>query len=412
LGGTAHGSPCNPYDLARPVVAYGYECPVGLGIYSFTRYDVTGDRRRMIFMHYTDYTQPPELQRTLYVQIVRGRATKRADADDLRYPIDICIYSENGSISAPIIHQIGGDKSMSICCHPSSDDDDEEVSGAACPVVPPDFPMPAPLRDVEPTVDDAEQAALHSLLTVLQEQLPWRTKWRWERAAVMNLMDPNRESVKAALFAYDPNDPPDDFSGLTATEPNAGYIIYPDGTYVPAPILTEPPPPSQLIPQIARVHVQSRTFRSPRPQVHDGPLNDVFQHIIAVFAGRVGTFSGGYGSYCPLKHCFHGATWAFKRKAGEQPKEVFYKCNHGRCPWEIGMSWFCEFASSYNRDHHVHLKTCGTSYDPTSVLYGHNCNDDTTMEYASVRLNYHWGNKFAGYPCLDSSAHWYPDLCW
>jgi len=377
------------------VVEWGYECPTGLSIFGAKRYDATGTRRLMVFISWSDQSISEDQRKTVYMQIVRGPKTGKPDEEggDTRYDIEICAWSD--SVQDPHIHQLAGNSSMSVCCSGGADPD-----GSSCPPIPFDFPLPTPNGWIPPSPAEAEYEAISHLLDLLRTDLPWRKKWRYEHEAVMHLASPLREPIKQELIqalnsalANAPSEMPSDAEGL---------LLYPDGTVVPA-LPSEGPtdiPPS--LPPLP----EPRSWLEPQLGFKR------YQHAIAVFKGPVNSW------YCSVRrwHCEHSAAWAFRRYGGWGSfKEAWYNCNHGRCPWDAsnGMRWWCAYQSWPDRYDHVHSTPCYTLYDPSSSLYGHNCNDDTTREYASVRYDYHWGSGWVGYPCLDTFTHHnYPHNCW
>ena len=132
----------------------------------------------------------------------------------------------------------------------------------------------------------------------------------------------------------------------------------------------------------------------PAPQNH--PTG--YQHYIEIHSSSVRGTGG---------HAAHGATVAYRIPHCGAINFAWSRCNHGRCYYL--MPWKCSLYSPANRVSHVHVTTCGTYYNPFSTLGGHNCNDDTFVEYLSVRNNAHF-DRYGG-TCSDPFRADYTTNC-
>lgn len=345
------------YDCGEGGRVLEGDCPETLKIFSAKVTDPHGKRRRNVLMRFEDGSGE-----VVYVQIVRGnRNRNRAqDADMPRYAIDICAWAKDG-VTQPLLNQIGGDESVSVCCNHEEEDDD-------CPA-PSDLPLP-----LQSEIGGNRTAAYNALDTLAQMfyylDMPWHRRWTYEESAFVSLASPVRNTMRNAITS-------------TAYEVPAGY----NGVVIDA-------DSGEVTPTGDGMTAGARTHTS-------------YHHIISVHRAPMAQCGN-----IPFIGCEHSATWAFRCKQGVGCEEAWYKCNHGRCPWGKNMQTMCWFQSYPNRTSHVHLTTCNSRYDYTSITGGHNCNDDTWREYASVYGNRHVGDGDTGSPCADWYIHNYPTRCW
>lgn len=130
-----------------------------------------------------------------------------------------------------------------------------------------------------------------------------------------------------------------------------------------------------------------------RPLTHTG-----YQHWIEIHAA----------AFVHVGHTTHAATRAFRIRNGVWGF-AWDRCNHGRCP--MLMPFQCAFISDWSRQYHVHNQPCNTGYNVFSLNGGHNCNDDTAIEYETVRINFHL-DGYNSRVCNDWNRHDYFWWCW
>jgi hypothetical protein len=83
-------------------------------------------------------------------------------------------------------------------------------------------------------------------------------------------------------------------------------------------------------------------------------------------------------------------------------------CNHGTCAGKMPLK--CSWTSAPVRNAQVKNNTsCSTSYNATS-FFGHNSNDDTDLQYRSVRFNRYYSTTSG--VCNDASGNTKPTWCY
>ncbi len=82
----------------------------------------------------------------------------------------------------------------------------------------------------------------------------------------------------------------------------------------------------------------------------------------------------------------HSGTRSYCKVTSTGAQVGYYqRCNHGTCPGGTGMRCYCKGTWS-NRTNDLKGNTnCSTYYNPLSTMGGHNCHDDTYLQFTNVR---------------------------
>jgi hypothetical protein len=362
---------CGP---GRAVLEAGMNCPNYLQAFAVKLDDADGRPRKQIFVRYDD----PNGE-TVYLQILRGARLRRSDDEAGRYAIDICAYG-SGGVEDPLIVGMGTDHNTTVCCLPpdaEGDDGNDEDDEVECPPVPLDYPVPL-VADRGSSRANAQQA-LRNLVALFDLYYPWQSRWTAEYEEVAGL-GTGFEETQAMLMALSsqPRAATDDIT-----------VSYGDGN---GGILTS-----------FGVATGEGERAAAQPRNHTG-----FNHALLVFKAPMASCGN-----VPFITCEHSAVQAWREEFAWGWEPAWYKCNHGRCPWGRNMRYFCGVQShNYIRGYHVHIDTCNTTYQASSI-YGHNCNDDSNEEYYAVRNNFHSdGTITGGPPCYDTNTNNNTDYCY
>jgi hypothetical protein len=289
---------------------------------------------------------------TISFEVIRGARKpkhERPERGESRYVLDVCLKDSHGR---PFLVQIGGDDALDQSCEPDLEEEPPEDATARGTALIPEE------RDASFRTAEAAIATLGGL--------EFKKKFAAEHEALVG-MGHLLERAQAELDCDDEN------------------------------VICEEGDPATLS----------------QPRSH----NNRWQHIIEIWQGPVTSHVRDYELVrFPDAIGTHGATVAFRRDyRNGSISAAWQRCNHGKCPYHRRMSFKCRLFSWWNRRYHIHNETCVTNYALFSgqLSRGHNCNDDTYMQYRAVRLNRHapsgWGT---GYPCDDRYNHAYTKGCW
>lgn len=98
----------------------------------------------------------------------------------------------------------------------------------------------------------------------------------------------------------------------------------------------------------------------------------------------------------------HSGTIARNIAANGTTTQAWAACNHGTCPQQMPLK--CQWTSDANRCTLPTVPVCSTPYNALSCCGGHNCNDDSSIQYTAVRLAYLPHPQLGN--CNNSTSHY------
>ncbi len=342
-----------PVSAAPSVVMTGYELPAGFSSLEVGRKAVVeaDDRTRRRRTLTGTFEVGGEV---ITFQTIRGgrpRLGSVVDEEGPRYEIDVCFKDGDGR---PFIVQSGGDKVLDPTCDPDLLEEEPEASGDEVQA-----------SSLTPEQRQAHFAMAEAMIQALRS-IEFRRPFLPEYQALVG---------HAALAA----------EGQAALDLDCSD----DDVVCEAGTQSE-----------GDIEIESHQNR--------------WEHIFRVFYGVV---SRKWRELVGIDFATHGATLALRRDFRNGLIYLAYhRCNHGRCYYDSGMNHRCTFLSGPNRQYHVHNLSCQTLYNPWSGARGyrgHNSNDDTALQYRSVRLDQHPPRFYgSGFPCDDLYRHDTTDPCY
>ena len=343
-----------PVRAAPSVVMAGYELPAGftsleVGRKTVVEADDRARRRRTLTGTFEAGGE------TITFETIRGgrpRLGSVVDEGAPRYEIDVCFKDGDGR---PFLVQSGGDKVLDPTCDPELLE--EEPAGTSGGEVRASSPTPEQ-RQAHFAMAEAMIQALRSI--------EFRRPFQPEYQALVGHAALAAEG-QAALDL----DCSDDDVVCEAEDQSEGDV-----------------------------GIESHQYR--------------WEHIFRVFHGVV---SRRWRELVGINYATHGAILALRRDFRNGLIYLAYhRCNHGRCYYDSGMNHRCTFLSGPVREYHMHNLSCLTLYNPWSGargFRGHNSNDDTALQYRSVRLDRHFPRFYgSGVPCDDPYRHDTVDPCY
>jgi hypothetical protein len=346
--------PPSGVQAAPRVLAYGQEAPAGLtaleaGKMLVVEADGRTRRRKTIAGAFAVGSE------VITFQTVRGarpRFQQVFDADAPRYEIDVCFKDGEGR---PFMVQGGGDKILDPSCDPDLVEDEPGEASAAGPED----------GSATPEQRQAHFMVAEAMIQALQG-VEFRRPFFPEYDALVNHVSLARAAQD--VLALDCAD--DDVTCEAGTQGGG------------------------------ETGVASHSNR--------------WEHIFRVFHGEV---SKKWRDWVGIGYATHGATLMLRRDFRTGRIDFAqHRCNHGRCYYDRGMNHRCTFMSGPIREYHIHNLSCWTPYSPWSgarYYRGHNSNDDTALQYRSVRLDRHFPRGYgSGSPCDDPYRHDTVDPCY
>lgn len=281
----------------------------------------------------------------------RPRFQRLFDADAPRYEIDVCFKDTQGR---PFMVQGGGDKVLDPSCDPELLEEEAEDSTGGLDT-----------RSATPEQRQTHFMIAEAMLAALRD-VEFRRRFWPEYNALVN--HASLASAAQDVLALDCND---------------------------ADVVCE---------------AEAQSGRDIGAENHANR----WEHVFRVFHGEV---SKKWRERLGISYATHGATLALRRDfRNGRIYFAYHRCNHGRCYYQRGMNHRCTFMSGPIRGYHIHNLACLTPYNPWSgsrYYRGHNSNDDTALQYRSVRLDTHPRRGYgSGSPCDDPYRHDTVDPCY
>ncbi len=112
----------------------------------------------------------------------------------------------------------------------------------------------------------------------------------------------------------------------------------------------------------------------------------------------------------------HSATWTKSyRNSDNAFLQEIITCNHGGCANDADMTTLgtnCPRLWDRRPNQMPTVQECSTPYSWSSSTDGHNCNDDSELQYANSKFNQTYGTGSGGYPsCFTNGLHNFKPDC-